>query len=98
NDHALVRAILRDASGAKLGEVTSDVPRYGSARFDDIVASAGAATVSQASLEININSGGGVVSGTAIIIPSNSDAGTAIASRPELSGALAPSPAQTLAT
>jgi sugar lactone lactonase YvrE len=98
NDHAVVRAILRDASGAKLGEVTSDVPRYGSTRFDDIVASAGAAAVAQASLEINITGGGGVVSGTAIITPVNSDAGTAIASRPELGGGTAPSPAQTLAT
>jgi sugar lactone lactonase YvrE len=83
NDHALVRAILRDASGVKLGEVTSDVLRNGYARFDDIVASAGAAAASQASLEINITSGGGVVSGTAIIVPANSDAGTAIASRAE---------------
>ncbi|HEY2322975.1 MAG TPA: hypothetical protein VGJ82_08925, partial [Thermoanaerobaculia bacterium] len=82
NDHAAVRAQLRDTSGALVGTpVTADVPRYGYVRFNDIAASANAGNVDQATLEISVDSGGGVVSGTAIVKPTGSDTGTAIPSR-----------------
>ncbi|HEX3580901.1 MAG TPA: SdiA-regulated domain-containing protein, partial [Thermoanaerobaculia bacterium] len=83
NDHAAVRAQLRDTSGAPVGTpVTADVPRYGYVRLDDIAASANAGDIDQATLEISVDSGGGVVSGTAIVL--GSSGGTAIASRPLL--------------
>jgi hypothetical protein len=83
NDHAAIRVRLRDASGTLLGlPVTADVPRYGYVRFDDVAASANAGNVDQATLEISVDTGGGAVSGTAILQPVGFDGGTAIASRP----------------
>ncbi|HEY2090390.1 MAG TPA: hypothetical protein VGJ81_00745 [Thermoanaerobaculia bacterium] len=83
NDHAAIRVQLRDASGNLLGApVTADVPRYGYVRLDDVVASANAGNIDQATLEISVDTGGGVVSGTAILQSVGFDGGTAIASRP----------------
>ncbi|HEX7138322.1 MAG TPA: hypothetical protein VF219_10760, partial [Vicinamibacterales bacterium] len=83
NDHAAVRARLRDATGAFIGTpVTADVPRYGYVRIDDIAAAANAGNFDQATLEITLDSGGGVVSGTAILQAVAFDGGTAIGSRP----------------
>jgi hypothetical protein len=83
NDHAAIRARLRDAAGTLIGvPVTADVPRYGYVRFDDIAASANAGNVNQATFEISVDSGGGVVSGIALLQPVNLDGGTAISSRP----------------
>lgn len=83
NDHAAIRARLRDTSGALIGTpVTADVPRYGYVRVDDIVASANAGNTDQATLEVSVDTGGGTVSGTAIVQPPGSSGGTAIPSRP----------------
>jgi sugar lactone lactonase YvrE len=83
NDHAAISVRLRDMTGTLVGApVTADVPRYGYVRFDDIVSSANAANIDQATLEITVTGGGGVVSGTAIVHPVASDDGTAIPSRP----------------
>lgn len=85
NDHAVIRARLRDVSGNRIGgDLTADVPRYGYVRLDDVVASANTGNVDQATLEIEVTSGGGVVSGTAILSPTGNDGGTAISSRPTI--------------
>ncbi len=87
NDHAIVRGRLRSAAGAVLGsEFTRDVLRYGHVRIDDVFAAANAPDSDQATLEISIDSGGGVVSGTAIVTRVGTDAGTAIVSRALVDG------------
>jgi sugar lactone lactonase YvrE len=97
NDHALVRATLRDPSGQRIGaDVTADVPRYGYVRLDDVVASANAASANQASLEIRIDSGGGSITGTAILTASGTDGGAAILSRNETDSSASTALAQIL--
>jgi sugar lactone lactonase YvrE len=44
-DEASVTATLFDASGARIGAISSNVPRYGFIRFDDLVAAANAQNV-----------------------------------------------------
>jgi sugar lactone lactonase YvrE len=98
NDHAVVRARLRDLSGALIGaQVTADVPRYGHVRMDDIVASANLGSADHATLELGVDSGGGIVSGTAILQPVGSDGGTAIGSRPLVETSVAGAVANILA-
>ena len=82
NDHAAGRIVITSAAGAKLGEKTFDVPRYGYLRYDDVVASAGAQSADNARISVTVESGGGSVAAMAIIATNNSDNGAAIVSRP----------------
>lgn len=82
NDHAAGRITLTSAAGAKLGEKTFDVPRYGYLRYDDVVATAGTNAADNARITITVESGGGSVAAMAIVATNNSNSGAAIASRP----------------
>jgi sugar lactone lactonase YvrE len=69
-DHAAVNVVLIDDSGAERSSVTTDVPRYGYARLDNVF------TLASGRIEIRVTGGGGSVAGVALL------GNAAIASRP----------------
>jgi len=77
NDHAVVRATLFGANGAQLTQLTSDIPRYGYARFDTL-----GANVTNGRFDIHVDSGGGSVTALAIVGSATSDAAATTLSRP----------------
>lgn len=78
-DAANVRVAFFDAAGARKGETTTSIARYGSKRFDDIGSLISGAPL-QGRIDITVESGGGSVVGMAVV--GTIDGGATLISRP----------------